>query len=91
MNTSKLQGLKALAERKRGKEMAKKTIYGFARHCMNDLEFNCGGIPTKEEAYIKALELGKVLPNGEVLSTEDLGKFYDAMITLRNLHIKYDD
>ena len=77
--------------RKEIKEMAKKTIYGFARHCMNDLEFNCGGIPTKEESYIKALGLGSVLPNGEVISTEDLGKFYDAMIILRDLHTKYDN
>ena len=66
-----------------------KTIYGFARHCMNDLEFNCGGIPTKEKEYINALGLGTYQTNGELVALEDLSKFYEAMCTLRDLHIKY--
>ena len=71
--------------------MAKKTIYGFARHCMNDLEFNCGGIPTNEVSWLLSLGIGGVNPDGTIISTDDLSQFYDALTTLRNLHLKYDD
>ena len=71
--------------------MAKKTIYGFAKHCMNDLEFNCGGIPSKEKTYAAGLGMAMYRPDGYVIGSEDLNKFYDAMNILRDLHIKYDE
>lgn len=67
-----------------------KTIYGFARHCMSDPEFNFGGIPTKEKDFVNALGLGAYQTNGELVALDDLNKFYEAICTLRDLHIKYD-
>ena len=71
--------------------MARKSIYGFAKHCINDLEFNCGGIPSKEKQYATALGLAMYRPNGEVMASDDLNEFYKALAILRDLHIKYDD
>lgn len=45
---------------------------------MTDSEFNCGGIPTKEDYYLKKL--------GWDVDSEELHKFYDAMWTIKCLN-----
>ena len=53
------------------------TVWNFAKHCMSDSEFLCGGIPTKEKYYLKKL--------GWKADDENCCKFYEAMCALANL------
>ena len=48
-------------------------VYKFARHCMTDDEFECGGIPTRESYYLKKLGWDEATIN----------KFYEAMCTIK--------
>ena len=49
----------------------KKTVYNFAKHCLNDPEWNAGGMPTKEEYYLKKL--------GWTTESDELEIFYNAL------------
>ena len=69
--------IQQVMEFKKGKVIVmKKDLRTFVKHCMEDSEFwVSGGIPTKEEFYIKKLGL----------SEEQLAVFYDAMVSLQQL------
>ena len=56
------------------------TVWNFAKHCMVDSEFLRGGIPTKEEYYLKKL--------GWKAGDENCNRFYEAMIALWKLNKK---
>lgn len=58
------------------------TLINFVKHCMEDEEFNRGGIPTKEKMYLKKL--------GIDIGSEELGMFYDAMYLLYELNKKIE-
>lgn len=54
-----------------------KSLKAFIEHCMNDSEFwDRGGIPTKEEYYIKKLGM----------TEEEVHLFYEAMSQLYRLN-----
>lgn len=57
--------------------MADNTVFSFARHCMTDDEFLCGGIPTKESYYLKKL--------GWTEDSPETNEFYTAMCNLAAL------
>ena len=66
------------------------TVYEFAKKCMNDEEFNRGGIIKNERKYLDAVGFEYTVKDGGIESLgEDLGKFYDAMTTLLTLNDKY--
>lgn len=66
------------------------TVYEFAKKCMNDKEFNNGGIITNERKYLDAVGFEYTVKEGCIASSgEDLSRFYDAMFILRNLNEKY--
>jgi len=70
--------------------MAKTTVYSFVRHCLNDREFNAGGIPTKEKHYLDAIGFNYTVKDGNVEEAgEDLTAFYEAMTTIKRLNDKY--
>lgn len=70
--------------------MAKTTVYSFVRHCLNDREFNAGGIPTNERRYLDAIGFSYTVNDGIVSeSGEDLKAFYEAMATIKRLNDKY--
>ena len=67
------------------------TIYDFARKCMTDPEFNCGGIPKNERKYLDDIGFEYTMKDGCVWSYgEDLNDFYDAMFKLQRLNKKYN-
>lgn len=67
------------------------TVYDFARKCMKDEEFNCGGIVKNERKCLDAVGFAYKVEGGQVVeSGEDLKKFYEAMHTLLELHNKYN-
>ena len=70
--------------------MRKSTVYSFAKHCMSDVEFNAGGIPTNEKAYLDSIGFSYTM-NGDDIeeSGADLTEFYEAMFTRRRLYEKY--
>ena len=59
------------------------TVYDFARACMNDPEFNRGGIVKDERAHIKAVGFQGGADD------YDLYKFYESMAILYKLQRKY--
>lgn len=66
------------------------TIYSFAKKCMNDKEFNCGGIVSNEKYYLDAIGLDYIEEDGCITTSGyDLTRFYEAMETLRQLQRKY--
>ena len=70
--------------------MAKTTVYSFVRHCLNDHEFNVGGIPTKEKHYLDAIGFEYRMKDGEICwVSQDVSAFYDAMYTIKELCDKY--
>lgn len=70
--------------------MAKTTIYSFARACMKDKEFNCGGIIENERRYLDAIGLEYTVDkDGCIESGDDLCEFYTSMYTLWRLNKKY--
>lgn len=71
--------------------MAKTTVYSFAKHCMNDPEFNhFGGLPTNERRFLDAIGFDYTVKDGDIQEEgEDLKVFYRAMATIRRLHYKY--
>ena len=70
--------------------MAKTTVYSFVRHCLNDHEFNAGGIPTNERHYLDSIGFSYAVKDGNVEEAgEELTAFYEAMATIRRLHYKY--
>ena len=67
------------------------TIYEFAKKCMNDEEFNAGGIVTNERRYLDAVGFSYTVSNGAVQSVDtDATEFYTAMATLKRLNDKYE-
>lgn len=58
------------------------TLMNFVKHCMEDEEYNRGGIPTKEKMYLKKL--------GIEIGSEELRMFYDAMYILYELNKKLE-
>ena len=71
-------------------EYITETVYGFVRHCMDDREFNAGGIPTNERRFLDAIGFPYAVKDGNVEEAgEDLTAFYEAMATIRRLHYKY--
>lgn len=66
------------------------TVYEFAKKCMNDEEFNRGGIVKNERKYLDAVGFEYTVKDGVLASQgEDLSMFYDAMMTLLVLNDKY--
>lgn len=66
------------------------TVYEFARKCMNDEEFNRGGIVKNERKYLDAVGFDYRMQGGCIAeSGADLTKFYEAMETLKELNEKY--
>lgn len=66
------------------------TVYEFAKKCMNDSEFNRGGIVKNERKYLDAVGFEYTVKDGVVYdSGDDLAQFYDAMATLLMLQQKY--
>lgn len=51
-----------------------KDLKAFIRHCLQDDEFLCGGIPTKESYYFKKL--------GWEQDSAEADTFYKAMVAL---------
>lgn len=65
-------------------------VYGFAKACMKDEEFNRGGIIKNERKYLDAIGFEYTVENGSVKAAgDDLGRFYQAMSTLLELQNKY--
>lgn len=65
-------------------------VYGFAKACMKDEEFNRGGIVKNERKYLDAIGFEYVMEKGKVkCAGDDLGKFYGAMAVLLELQNKY--
>lgn len=58
------------------------TVYNFARHCLSDKEWNMGGIPTKENYYLKKLEWN--------IDSDELEEFYNALRIIWKLDNKYN-
>lgn len=71
--------------------MAKTSIYSFAKYCMQDEEFNKGGIPQKERYYFDQLGMKYAVDkDGCVIAeSKDISDFYVAMATLYRLNKKY--
>lgn len=66
------------------------TVYEFAKRCMNDEEFNTGGIVTNERTYLDAVGFSYTVKGGSVHSiSDDAEEFYRAMEVLRKLNNKY--
>ena len=66
------------------------TVYEFAKKCMNDPEYNRGGIVKNERKYLDAVGFRYTVEDGCVVdSGEDLHKFYEAMQVLCALNEKY--
>ena len=65
------------------------TVYEFAKACMKDKEFNCGGIIRNEQKYLNAVGFSYTVEDGTVRESEDLKLFYEAMYTLYELQKKY--
>lgn len=51
------------------------TVYAFAKHCMEDDEFNRGGLPAKEAYYLKKLGWNR--------ESDELAEFYKALTTIQ--------
>lgn len=70
--------------------MAKISVYSFAKRCMSDDDFNCGGIVKNERKYLDAIGFDYVMEDGCIAYTgDDLTEFYKAMEVIRQLQIKY--
>lgn len=70
--------------------IARRTVYGFAKHCMQDDEFQRGGIPTGETDWLKSIGMEfTVHEDGVIEIGEDASRFYTAMATLYELDRKY--
>lgn len=66
------------------------TVYEFAKKCMNDEEFNRGGIVKNERKYLDAVGFEYTVKDGVIESFgDDLKEFYDAMSTIMCLNQKY--
>jgi len=66
------------------------TVYDFAKKCMDDEEFNRGGIIKNERKYLDDIGFEYSVKFGCVYSHgEDLAAFYSAMQTLLDLNNKY--
>ena len=66
------------------------TIYEFAKKCMNDEEFNAGGIITNERKYLDAVGFSYTVKGGAVqIIGDDAEEFYRAMEVLRKLNNRY--
>lgn len=66
------------------------TVYEFAKKCMNDPEYNRGGIVKNERKYLDAVGFKYTVENGCITDTgEDLHKFYEAMSMIQALNEKY--
>lgn len=67
-----------------------KTVYDFAKHCMNDANFQVSGIPTNERKWLDAIGFEYTVKDGCISNSgEDLSEFYNAMCTLLALNNKY--
>lgn len=53
-------------------------VYGYFRHCMQDVEANAGGIPTKEQYWLKRL--------GWEEDGEEENEFFKAFFTIWRLN-----
>lgn len=66
------------------------TVYEFAKKCMDDEEFNRGGIIENEREYLDAVGFEYTVENGCVSRCgKDLSEFYCAMTVLMDLNEKY--
>ncbi len=66
------------------------TVYEFAKKCMNDEEFNAGGIVSNERKYLDAVGFSYMVKGGAVqIIGDDTAEFYRAMEALRKLNNKY--
>lgn len=66
------------------------TVYDFVRKCMNDAEFNRGGVVKDERKCIDAIGFEYTVKDGVIYSYgEDLEAFYNAMVVLQKLNAKY--
>lgn len=66
------------------------TVYEFAKKCMNDEEFNNGGIVKNERKCLDAVGFEYTVKDGCVSCTgADAAEFYKAMSILRDLQKKY--
>lgn len=66
------------------------TVYEFAKKCMSDTEFNKGGIVKNERKYLDAVGFEYKVSHGQIVESEDIDKFYEAMVTLLRLNEKYN-
>ena len=67
------------------------TVYEFAKKCMNDAEFNRGGIVKNERKLVDAVGFEYKAANGQIIEGgADLNRFYEAMSTLQYLQNKYN-
>ena len=66
------------------------TVFDFARKCMNDEEFNRGGIVKNERKWLDAVGFRYTVEGGQIVdSDDDVSEFYKAMYTLLMLNNKY--
>lgn len=66
------------------------TVYDFVKKCMNDAEFNAGGVPKDERKYLDGIGFEYTVKDGQVYSYgEDLDEFFRAMCALARLNKKY--
>lgn len=66
------------------------TVYEFAKKCMNDEEFNRGGVVWNERKYLDAVGFEYTVKDGCISCVgEDATEFYRAMGILKDLQEKY--
>lgn len=66
------------------------TVYEFAKVCMNDDEFNRGGIVKNEREYLDKVGFDYKVSRGVICELgDDLKNFYNAMQILLELQNKY--
>lgn len=66
------------------------TVYEFAKKCMQDEEFNRGGIVKNERKLLDSVGFEYTMQSGVINSVgKDASDFYIAMESLRQLNKKY--
>lgn len=68
------------------------TVYDFVKRCMDDPEFNRGGVVANERELLDAVGFDYKVENGSVKECgEDAQQFFSAMCSLAALNRKYAD
>lgn len=66
------------------------TVIEFAKKCLGDEEFRCGGVVKNERRYLDAVGFDYTVKGGVIMeSGEDLRRLYEALQTILDLDKKY--